>query len=189
MNNRLNQLISWMKKEDIDASFITSPDNVFYLTGFRSEPHERLLGLVVFQEAEPILICPKMETLDAKNSGWEQEILGYNDTDDTWGLVEKSIKRRMEKVAKWAVEKEHLNLERYEELTQRFAGATFFRAEDILNELRMIKDEKEIALLRKACEFADFAVQVGANEITAGKTELDIIAAIEYEVKKKVYQA
>ncbi|CAM3919882.1 M24 family metallopeptidase [Lederbergia lenta] len=185
MNQRLNKLIDWMKEEDIDAAFITSPDNVFYLTGFRSEPHERLLGLAVFQEAEPFLICPGMETLDAKNAGWEYEILGYSDTDDTWGLVEKSIKRRVDKIRKWAVEKEHLNLERYEELANRFTGANFVRAEAVLNELRMIKDDKEISLLKKACELADFAVQVGMNEIAAGKTELDLIATIEYEVKKK----
>lgn len=185
MNHRLNKLIDWMKHEDINAAFITSPDNVFYLTGFRSEPHERLLGLAVFQEAEPFLICPSMETLDAKNAGWEYEILGYSDTDDTWGLVENSIKRRVDKVQRWAVEKEHLNLERYEELANRFVGANFVRAEAILNELRMIKDDKEIALLRTACELADFAVQVGMNEIAAGKTELDLIATIEYEVKKK----
>ncbi|MEK3890400.1 M24 family metallopeptidase [Bacillus sp. FSL K6-3431] len=185
MTHRLHKLINWMKQENIDAAFITSPDNVFYLTGFRSEPHERLLGLAVFQTEEPILICPAMETLDAKNSGWEHEILDYSDTDNTWDLVEKSIKRRITKITKWAVEKEHLNLERYEELANRFNDATFVRAEAILHELRMMKDPNEIALIKTACELADFAVQVGMNEIATGKTELDLIATIEYEVKKK----
>ncbi|MBS4208773.1 Xaa-Pro peptidase family protein [Bacillus sp. FJAT-50079] len=185
MNQRLTKLIAWLKQEQVDAAFITSPDNVFYLTGFHSDPHERLLALAVFPNAEPFLVCPKMEELDAKNAGWEHEILGYNDTDPTWELVDKFVQKRVNKVNTWAVEKEHLNVERYEELSQRFNGASFIRAEQILNELRMVKDEQEIALLKKACELADFAVQVGMNEIAEGKTELDIIAAIEYEVKKK----
>ena len=78
-----------------------------------------------------------------------------------------------------------MNVERYEELLHRFDGASFSAAEAILHELRMVKDEREIALLRKACELADFAVETGVNELAEGKTELDIIAAIEFEVKKK----
>ncbi|MBS4176045.1 M24 family metallopeptidase [Lederbergia citrea] len=185
MNNRLMKLTAWLKSEDIDAAFITSPDSVFYLTGFRSDPHERLLGLAVFQEAEPFLICPGMEVNDAKNSGWSNEIIGYSDTDSPWAMVEERVKARLGKIHRWAVEKEHLNVERYEELLSRFEGAAFHSAEAILHELRMIKDSKEIALLRTACELADFAVQTGVNEIAEGKSEVDIIAAIEYEVKKK----
>lgn len=185
MNERLQKLMAWLKKENIDAAFITSPDNVFYLSGFRSEPHERLLGLAVFHEAEPFLICPSMETGDAKNSGWNQEIIGYSDTERPWDMVEERVKARLDHVRVWAVEKEHLNVERYEELMHRFSGTSFKAAEAILHELRMIKDSKEISLLRKACELADFAVMTGVNEIAEGKTELDIISAIEYEVKKK----
>ncbi|MBS4199967.1 aminopeptidase P family protein [Bacillus sp. FJAT-49732] len=185
MNERLTKLANWLKKEEIDAVFITSPDNVFYLSGFQSDPHERLLGLAVFQEKEPFLICPKMEVNDAKKSGWNFEIIGYSDTERPWDFVEDRVKARINKVQRWAVEKEHLNVERYEELLSRFNGASFHSAEAILHQLRMIKDNNEISILRKACELADFAVQVGVNEIKEGKTELDIIAAIEYEVKKK----
>ncbi|MCR2821888.1 M24 family metallopeptidase [Lederbergia panacisoli] len=185
MNERLTKLTNWLKQEQIDAAFITLPDNIFYLSGFQSNPHERLLGLAVFPEQEPFLICPSMEVNDAKNSGWKYEVIGYSDTERPWDFVEERVKARIKNIQKWAVEKEHLNVERYEELLSRFPGAIYKSAEAILNELRMIKDQEEIALLRKACELADFAVQVGVHEIKEGKTELDIIAAIEYEVKKK----
>lgn len=185
MNERLTKLTNWLKNEQIDAAFITSPDNVFYLSGFLSDPHERLLGLAVFPEKEPFLICPKMEVNDAKKSGWKFEIIGYSDTEKPWDFVEERVKARINKVQKWAIEKEHLNVERYEELLSRFEGASFYNAEEVLHQLRMIKDDYELSLLRKACELADFAVQVGVNEIKEGKSEQDIIAAIEYEVKKK----
>ncbi|MCJ8009624.1 M24 family metallopeptidase [Lederbergia wuyishanensis] len=185
MNERLTKLTNWLKREQIDAAFITSPDNVFYLSGFLSDPHERLLGLAVFPEKEPFLICPKMEVNDAKKSGWNFEIIGYSDTERPWDFVEERVNARISKVHKWAIEKEHLNVERYEELLSRFEGASFYSAEEVLHQLRMIKDDNELFLLRKACELADFAVQVGVNEIKEGKSEQDIIAAIEYEVKKK----
>jgi len=185
MNSRLEKLISWLKDQQIDAAFISSPDNVFYLTRFRCEPHERLLGLVVFQEKEPLLICPGMEVDDARNAGWDKEILGYSDSDNPWNLAEERIQSRIPKVQSWAVEKDHLNLSRYEELSNRFEHAHFISADNILNELRLLKDEQEIELIKRACELVDFAVEVGANELAEGKTELDIIAAIEYEIKKK----
>ena len=49
----------------------------------------------------------------------------------------------------------------------------------------MFKDADEIARLRKACALADYAIEAGCAEIREGKTELEILAAIEYELKKK----
>ncbi|MFD1708505.1 M24 family metallopeptidase [Siminovitchia sediminis] len=185
MNERLESFSSWLQDREIDAAFISSPDNVFYFTKFRCEPHERLLGLVVFQEADPLLICPEMEKDDAQKVGWMYEILGYRDTDDPWDLTEKKIKSRISQIQTWAVEKDHLNIARFEELTTRFPQTSFIRADEKLNELRLIKDPHEIQLIKRACELVDFAVEVGVHELAEGKTELDIIAAIDYEIKKK----
>ena len=69
LTNRLRKMTEWLKKENIDVAFITSSDNVFYLTGFNCHPHERLLGLAIFQDAEPFIVCPAMEKQDAINAG------------------------------------------------------------------------------------------------------------------------
>jgi len=49
----------------------------------------------------------------------------------------------------------------------------------------MVKDEKELEIIREACALADFAIETGCAEIKEGKTELDVLAAIEYALKKK----
>lgn len=51
--NRLERVSSWLKKEGHDAAFIHTKENVFYLTDFYTDPHERLMGLFLFQEQEP----------------------------------------------------------------------------------------------------------------------------------------
>lgn len=185
MNHRLLDLTKWLKEKNIDSAFITSTENVFYLSGFRSNPHERLLGVAVFQDAEPFLFCPSLDVQDAKASGWDYEIIGCSDTENPWEKLEKNIKSRVNKIHQFALEKEHVNVERYEQLISRFEGVQFIAAEDKLRQLRLIKDNKEKEILKKAAEFADFAVKVGVSEIQEGRTELDIIAAIEYELKKK----
>jgi Xaa-Pro dipeptidase len=185
MSHRIQKLSQWMKESDIQVSFITNPDNVFYFSGFLSEPHERLLGVAIFQEAEPFLICPAMEKEDAKKAGWDGEIIGHSDIDRPWELIQKAIEKRNLSIQKVAIEKEHMNVERYEAITNLFPNASFVAAEDKVRKLRLVKDESELKKIREACELADFAVQIGVEEIKEGKTELDVLAAIEYALKKK----
>ncbi|WLR56081.1 Xaa-Pro peptidase family protein [Mesobacillus subterraneus] len=185
MTERLAALSGWMKDNNVDVTFVTSPDNVFYLSGFLSDPHERLLAVAVFPDAEPFMICPAMDKENAKNAGWDMEIIGYSDTDDSMELAYNAIKKRVSSVKKTAIEKEQLNVERYEKMAGLFGGSEFVSAEEKLRIMRMVKSEEELQKLRVACELADFAIQTGVNEIQEGKTELDVLAAIEYELKKK----
>jgi Xaa-Pro dipeptidase len=185
MNQRLENFQSWMKENEIEVSFVTSSENVFYMSGFYTNPHERLLALVVFQEAEPFLVCPAMEIHDAKNAGWEHEIIGFSDIDNPWEMIHRSIQSRMDNIAKVAIEKEHMNVERYENLMKLFPNAKFVSAEEKLRLLRMIKDEKELKILEEACSLADYAIEFGVSEIKEGKSELDVLNAIEYALKQK----
>ncbi|WP_080844443.1 M24 family metallopeptidase [Cytobacillus gottheilii] len=185
MNKKLHSVSEWMKENDIQFSFITSSDNVFYLSGFFSDPHERLLGLAVFQDAEPFLVCPAMEKEDAKQAGWNHEIIGYSDIENPWEKVHQAIQKRVTHITKAAIEKEHMNVERYEAITQLFSSTQFVSAEEKLRKLRMVKDEQELEIIREACALADYAIEVGCSEIAEGKTELDVLAAIEYALKKK----
>jgi Xaa-Pro dipeptidase len=185
MNHRLKKLQTWMRENDIEVSFVTSSENVFYLSSYYTNPHERLLALAVFQTEEPFLVCPEMEVLNARRSGWEQEIIGYSDIDNPWELVNKAVNKRINVVLKTAIEKEHMNVERFEQLSTLFPKATFVSAEEKLRKLRMIKDAKELKIIEEACALADYAVEFGVSEIKEGKTELDVLNAVEYALKKK----
>ncbi|MDP4162595.1 MAG: Xaa-Pro peptidase family protein [Bacillota bacterium] len=185
MNQRLEKLTGWMKENNIDVCLVTSTENVFYLSGFYCVPHERLLGLAVFQESEPFLVCPGMEKHDAKSSGWNQEIIGYSDIENPWALVEKAVKNRINGARRIAVEKEHMNVERYEHVSKIFPTAEFISAEDKLKSLRMIKDASELKIIQEACALADYAIEVGVQELSEGKTELEVLSAVEFALKKK----
>lgn len=185
MNKRMQKLTDWMKENNVQMCFVTAPENVFYFSGFLSNPHERLLGLAVFQEEEPFLVCPALDKTDAKNAGWENEIISYSDIENPWEMIHKAVFNRIKTVENIAIEKEHMNVERFEILLKMFTGAAFVSAEEKLRKLRMIKDKKELSILREACALADYAVEVGCSEIAEGKSELEIIAAIEFSLKKK----
>ena len=91
--SKLTELQTYLQENNIDAAFITTPDNVFYFSGFESDPHERLLGVMVFKDATPFLICPKMEMPDAVAAGWTHEVVGHEDTENAWDVVAKTVER------------------------------------------------------------------------------------------------
>lgn len=184
---KLNELQAYLLAHKIDAAFITTPDNVFYFSGFNSDPHERLLGIMVFKDSEPFLICPKMETPDVVAAGWKYEIVGHEDTENAWDVVAKTVASRNTAFNTLAIEKSHLTVERYEAIQERYENLTFKGIDEKINAMRICKDEEELVKMRKAAELADYAIQVGCDAIAEGKTEMDILNEIESAIKAKGY--
>lgn len=182
---KITQLQTVLKEQQIDAAFITTPDNVFYFTGFRSNPHERLLGVFVPAEGESFLICPKMEVPDASEV-YDGKIIGHVDTENAWDLL---VSNFTVPVAKLAIEKSHMTVERKEFLEARLQGVTFTGIDDTVTEMRLIKTEEELIQLRKAAALADYAIEEGCRLIAEGKTEMEILTAVESAVKAKGAEA
>lgn len=185
--SKLKQLQNHLKENGWDAAFITTPDNVFYFSGFKSEPHERLLGVMVFKDAEPFLICPKMEMPDAVAAGWAFDVVGHEDTENAWDVVAKNVEARNVAFDTLAIEKSHLTVERLEAIQERYEQLKFAGIDEKINALRISKDEAELEKLRKAAELADYAIQVGCDAIAEGVTEMEVLNTIESTIKAKGY--
>lgn len=185
MMSKVQEIQNYLQKNQIDTAFVTTPDNVFYVSGFKSNPHERLLGVMIFKEAEPFLICPQMEIPDAKAAGWSYEVIGHQDTDNAMDILAQAIIARNVNPLTFAIEKAQLIVERLEALQQSFPQATFVRLDEKINAMRVIKDEDELNKLRKAAQLADYAIEVGCKEIAEGKTEMEILTAIESAIQEK----
>ena len=183
--HRLQQLVEWLKQEDLSGCFLTSTPNVFYISGFFTDPHERLLGLLAFPNSEPAIVCPNMEVEQVKKTGWAYGIVGYNDTDDPWQKVQEYVKQQGVTIEKLAVEQEHMTVARLHKLEKIFPGLKLASAEDKMYQLRLVKDAEEISILREAAKLADFGVEVGVHHLKKGVTEQELVATIEFELKKK----
>ncbi|MFJ6268287.1 M24 family metallopeptidase [Lysinibacillus xylanilyticus] len=183
--SKVEEIQNYLQQNQIDAAFVTTPDNVFYVSGFKSNPHERLLGVMIFKEAEPFLICPKMEIPDAKEAGWSYEVIGHQDTENSMEVLAQAIKDRNVNPQTFAIEKAQLIVERLEALQHSFPQANFVRLDEKINAMRVIKDANELEKLRKAAELADYAIEIGCKEIAEGKTEMEILTAIESAIQDK----
>ncbi|WP_078379415.1 M24 family metallopeptidase [Sutcliffiella halmapala] len=183
--SRLTQLVDWLKQENISACLLTSTPNVFYISGFYTDPHERLLGLLAFPDTEPAIICPNMEIEQVKKTGWAYGIIGYSDTEDPWEKIKKYVTNQNLTIEKIAIEQEHMIVSRLHKLQSTFPQAQLTSAELKMYDLRLKKDADEISILREAAKLADFGVEVGVHNIKKGRTEQELVAIIEYELKKK----
>ncbi|MBQ0139709.1 MAG: aminopeptidase P family protein [Kurthia sp.] len=187
MSSKVEQIQKYLQKTGVEAAFITTPENVFYLSGFLSDPHERLLGIMIFKDTAPLMICPKMEVPDAKAAGWSYEVIGHDDKEDAWEVLATKVASLVGGIQSLAIEKSHLTVERLELLQRFYPNSTVSGIDQLLTDMRIVKSEDELVKLREAAKLADYAIQVGCDELAEGKTELEVLSAIEAAILKKGY--
>jgi Xaa-Pro dipeptidase len=186
MERKWENISQWLKQEGVEMAFVHSTPNVFYLTRFLCDPHERLMGVFLFPEADPFLVCPNMEQARARAAGWTEQIIGYDDAEDPWLMIGEALRKRgIERNATIAVEKESLPYARAEALLNVVPGASFTAVDAQINQMRLVKSADELVILRQAALIADEAVQVGLDALELGRTELEVVAEIELAMKKK----
>ncbi|WP_305037804.1 Xaa-Pro peptidase family protein [Halobacillus sp. GSS1] len=186
MEQRLEQFSQYLKDTNVDAAFINSTENFFYLTGFHTDPHERLLGLLVFPEADPIAVLPGMEKGQIRDAGWTEEVIGYADHENPWQMMADKMKEKgIANVKTVGIEKQVLSYGRSESFFELFEDVKVEDIEGRLNNMRVVKDSNEVSIMKEAAELADFGVSVGVEALEEGISEMEVLAKIEYELKKK----
>lgn len=185
MIKRIEKLSQWLRQQQIDMAWITSPTNVYYFTGCYINPHERIFGVLVFGQQDPILICPKMEETTVRQAGWAEPVISYDDSEDPWLLIKNRLKQYGSVPRSLAIEKEHVVYARWEKLNACFPQVQFVGLDHQIQQFRVIKEEKEVRLLRQAAALADEAMQIGVESLREGVTESAVAAEIEFAMKKQ----
>lgn len=173
---KLEQITAELKSQQAGAAWITTPLNIFYFTGYLSDPHERLLALLIKENGEQVLFCPQLEVDEVKASPFEGEVIGYLDT-------ENALDKYTFTVNKLLVEAEHLTVKRQRELVEAFNVQNFGDIDQTIKDLRNVKSENEIATIKKACELADKCIEIGVDFLKEGVTERQVVNHIENAIK------
>lgn len=162
------------------SAIITDPTNIFYLTGFSCDPHERLLVLIIKKDSISMLV-PAMEFESAKaNLRVKLNLVSYLDTEDGFEKLEK-ITGKLENIL---VEKKHLTLEWFDRISKIFKIKSIDSIDKDIMDMRKYKSKDELEKLEKACELADKAIEIAKNNLKEGITELELKSIIEFEMKK-----
>ena len=89
---RRSLLKTYLTENDIDAVMITSPANVYYYTGFNSDPHERFMSLIIDTHADKsYLFVPSLDKDAAMQESDVTTIIPISDEQIPFEVVRESI--------------------------------------------------------------------------------------------------
>lgn len=178
MNSRIEIIAKWLRENDLDAAFFTSSANVFYLTNFACEPHERLLGVMIFPDKKALLVCPLLEADRVEPSGWTGKVYAHRDGENPWKWLKEHAFSQQTSV-KLAIEADHMTYGRVLHMQKELGIEILVPIDETIRKMRMHKTTEEIKILRKAAKFADDAIQYGIDALAIGSTEIEVKKQIE----------
>ncbi|MDR9856175.1 Xaa-Pro peptidase family protein [Paenibacillus sp. VCA1] len=181
MSSRIEQLEQSMNEKGLDSLLVTDPKHVYYLTGFASDPHERFLGLLLVRGEEPMLIVPALDAEAANAASSVKNIVTHNDTDNPYELLQRQFKGS---IGTLGIEKEQLTVARYEELSAAVSAKQYADIGPLLRSMRVNKSPEEIKRMKHAMDLIEEVLRQGLKSVKTGVTEIEIVAELEYLMKK-----
>jgi ectoine hydrolase len=185
---RLRRTQSAMAQRGIDLLFVTTPENINYLSGYEGWSFYTCQGLIVTQDVrQPMLVLREMDVacarftayMDAPNIvGYPEEYIGGDKHPMTF--ITTLIRERWPAIRTIGVERGgfFFPVADYDRLQAGMGEKTFADATGLVNWLRTTKSAAEIAVMREAGRIASNAVAVAQEKIEPGVRECDVAAEI-----------
>lgn len=108
--SQLDKLQKLVADNKLDIAYISDPMTINYLTGFYSDPIERVLALLIFPDNEPFLFAPALEVEAIKDTGWKYPVYGYLDHEAPFSMITDQIKKRNNNPINWGIEQDQLTV-------------------------------------------------------------------------------
>lgn len=146
---RFERIIKNMQNHNLDQMIVTSTSSIFYLTGKWIEPGERLLALYINRHGDKKLFINELFPIEGDIG---IELCVYNDSEDPIEALSAVIDNKSLGIDKeWP---SHFLIR----LMNKKKALTFVNGSPIVDEVRMIKDNEEIELMREASIVNDKAM-------------------------------
>ena len=174
--NRLDKLRTVMNDNDLNMVILTSMHNIAYYTGFIYCSFGRSYGCVV-TEKKIITISANIDASQPWRRSVCENIIYTDWKKDNFLKAIVSVVGRDEPPKNIGIENDHVTLEIKEKLNSLFNFSKFKDvSRDIMN-LRTIKSDEEINLIKNGARVADIGAEETVKHIKVGASELEIAMA------------
>ncbi|MGI5130468.1 M24 family metallopeptidase [Pseudonocardia sp. CA-107938] len=172
MTARIAALQALLPAADVDALLVTDLVNVAYLSGFTGSN----AALAVPVEGDPVLVTDARYTERAA-----AEAPGFEIVVDRAAGAAAARTAAARGARRLGYESAHVSVDEHGVLVAAAGSAGLRRASGLVEQLRAVKDDAEIAALRTACAVADAALTdlLAAGGLAAGRTEREIARDLE----------
>ncbi len=181
---RLARAAAGVTEAGLDSLLVGVGPDLEYLTGYQAMPLERLTLLVIPASGSPTLVVPRLEVAPARAcpgvAGGHVDIETWEETEDPVDRIASLVRRGTpggptpRSITHRIAVSDRLWALQLLRLQAALPGARFVSASLVLRDLRIIKDDDEINLLRLAAQAADRVVWEIAHGRLVGRTEADV---------------
>lgn len=176
VEQRLTRLRQEMEKRDIPAFLVTSAVNRAYLSGFVGTA-----GTLLVVPDEAVLFVDFRYTEQAMAQAPECRVVEH-------GLdVKKDILAYLQSrdIRAIGFEERHVTYGAYAEYAKAWEGVELLPIDGLPEELRQIKDDRELEVMREAAELADAAYLHVLDVIRPGMRETEVALELEWFMRKR----
>ena len=170
MNDRIKTLRNKMARLNIEGMIISNPINIKYLTEIDAE------GILLITRKENIYIT------DGRYIEYVTNILTPFDeiiVDDYKNVSPDDYENFFMFCENVGFEENYITYAKYKEYMHKYKINNFIEAEEILEQLRILKDDEEISNIKKACKITDKCFNFLLSYIKPGMTEKQIAKKID----------
>lgn len=178
--SRLDRLNDLMRASGLDAVALMPGANLFYLTGLSFHLMERPTVAFFPVDRPPAIVVPALELIKLEQPGLPValEPFSYTDAEGPGGAFERACAALGLAGARLGVEALRMRVAELR-LIERYApGVRTELVEEMMARLRMVKDEQELAHMRRAVALAERALQLALAQVRPGMSERDVSAVL-----------
>ncbi len=178
--SRQESFKNYLDKEKVETAIVMSPVNIYFFTGFYSNPHERFFACIFDNRKDNVsLFVPALDLSAAEERANVDHITTVADTDNPYARLRDVLGTH---VSSFGIEKNMVSVYRYEQIADHFPQTRFVNIEDLISTKRLKKTDDEIQVVRKAVEITERVMERGINKVTPGMTELELKAEMQYNM-------
>lgn len=176
---RLDAVRARMREQELAGLLVFGPEDIYYLTGFRSMGHFTFQALIITPAEEPMMMARNLERRMYLANSWAQGYHGYGDDQDPVErlrvlLSEVGLGRGRVGISKRSPS---LNAAAFEALAMAAPDVEWVDTSAMVASLRSVKSPTEIALITGAAEVTGYAMRRAIDAVSEGATENDVAAA------------
>ncbi len=191
---RIERIRAQMKRNKIDALYLTSPTRILYTTGFAHISTERPLAVVIPSEGSLFLMGPLLENEHVREeSRLLDEVYSYPDYPGKIHPMRYFAKFLAKKgLAASRIATDSMDGAaggwgyRGPSLKDLMAKAKFVDGRDIVDRLRLVKSKQEIRLLRESAKWSEVAHDILLDNVKPGSHDALIGLKASYQALVKL---
>jgi len=173
--DRLRRAQAELARHGVDALIVGASSDLRYLTGHVGHPSERLSVLVLPRTGDPVYVVPRLEAPTLAGRGDLLDLRSWEETQDPAALVASVVGSAPGATLAVGDQLWSAFLLR---LQAAMPGARWVEGGAVLRPLRVVKDGREIELMREAAARTDDAWLEFVSRPLAGQTERQALARL-----------